>query len=372
MNARDRFLRVLDGEIPDRVPVTAWLDEIYLTHYLNREVEDLITDSMEIYRSFGFDIVLRIFWEEVDSWTTEDWSLETQIVTREGNRRKIKTIETPGGELREVVALKEVQPGLHVSHTEEYLVKTKKDLRLMERYEVIRPPIKTEKIKRAMDTIGDDGIVVTYGGGGAHTGAALYLRGLERLTLDAYKDPAFYEGLLNWAIEYERGVLDVLEQIQPDLCQIGGLLAQGNYVGPKFYRDHILTYDRRYIEEVHKRGLRTVYHNCGFSRNLLELYGELGTDAFESFPPQPTADGDIAYVKEVLGGDTVLFGNIDNVHLLREGSPDEVAEAVKQTILVGKEGGKFVLSTADEVFPDTPVENLEAMARAALDHGRYA
>ena len=114
-----------------------------------------------------------------------------------------------------------------------------------------------------------------------------------------------------------------------------------------------------------------MYHNCGFSRNLLELYRELGTDAFESFPPPPTADGDITHVKAVLGGETVLFGNIDNVHLLREGSPDEVAEVVKQTVLVGKEGGKFVLSTADEVFPDTPIENLEAMVQAALDHGRY-
>lgn len=191
------------------------------------------------------------------------------------------------------------------------------------------------------------------------------------MTLDVFEDPIFYEGKLNWAIEYARGVLDVLEQIQPDLCQIGGLLAQGNYVGPNFYRDYILQYDRRYIEEVHKRGMRTVYHNCGFSRNLLELYRELGTDAFESFPPPPTADGDITYVKAVLGGETVLFGNIDNVHLLREGSPDEVAEVVKQTVLVGKEGGKFVLSTADEVFPDTPIENLEAMVQAALDHGRY-
>lgn len=191
------------------------------------------------------------------------------------------------------------------------------------------------------------------------------------MTLDVFEDPIFYEGKLNRAIEYARGVLDVLEQIQPDLCQIGGLLAQGNYVGPNVYRDYILQFDRRYIEEVHKRGMRTVYHNCGFSRNLLELYRELGTDAFESFPPPPTADGDITHVKAVLGGETVLFGNIDNVHLLREGSPDEVAEVVKQTVLVGKEGGKFVLSTADEVFPDTPIENLEAMVQAALDHGRY-
>jgi uroporphyrinogen decarboxylase len=371
MNGRERLLSVLEGEIPDRVPVTAWLDQIFLTQHLGREV-DLVPDSVEIYRDLGLDLVLRVYWDDMDTWSTDEWSLTTKIVTKNGHREKIKTIETPKGELREVVAMKELQPGHHVSETVEHLVKTREDLKLMEDFNVIRSPIETETLQQAIDAVGDDGIVVTYGGGGAHTGAALYLRGLERLTFDAYDDPAFYEGLMNWSIEYERGVLDSLEGFQPDLCHVGGLMAQGNFVGPKFYRDHILRFDKAYIEAVQHRGLRTLYHNCGYSRVLLELYKDLRTDAFESFPPPPTADGDIAHVKEVLGEDTVLFGNIDQVHLLREGSPNEVAEVVRQTVLAGKEGGRFVLNTADEVFPDTPIANLEAMIRSGLEHGAYS
>ena len=110
----------------------------------------------------------------------------------------------------------------------------------MERYHVIRPPVQTTPLEQAIASIGDDGIVATYGGGAAHTGAALYLRGLDKLTMDAIDDPVFYEGLLNWAIEYESGLLDTLGRIKPDLCQIGGLMAQGNFVGPAFYRKHVL------------------------------------------------------------------------------------------------------------------------------------
>lgn len=184
------------------------------------------------------------------------------------------------------IALIESQ-GSCQSHRTEYLVKTPRDLKLMERYRVIRPPVKTAPIVKALDNIGDDGIVVTYGGGAAHTGAALNLRGLEQLSIDAISDPAFYERLLQWAAEYETGLLGTLEIIKPDLCQIGGLMAQGNFLGPGFYRDKVLPWDRKYIREMHRRGLKSVYHNCGFSRSLLELYRELETDAFETFPPPP-------------------------------------------------------------------------------------
>jgi uroporphyrinogen-III decarboxylase len=133
----------------------------------------------------------------------------------------------------------------------------------------------------------------------------------------------------------------------------------------------VLPYDRRYIEEVQRRGLKTVYHNCGFSRSLLDLYTQLGTDAFETFPPPPVGDGDIALVKRVLGRTTVLLGNIDQVHLLRQGLPEDVYAVTRQTVLAGKEDGRYILMTADEVFPDTPIDNLRAMARAGRDHGRY-
>ena len=76
-------------------------------------------------------------------------------------------------------------------------------------------------------------------------------------------------------------------------------------------------------------------------------------------------------VKETLGDSMVLIGNIDQVHLLREAAPEQVYAVTRDTILAGKEGGGYICMTADEVFPDTPVDNLRAMAQAGLEHGEY-
>jgi len=374
VNSRQRLLSVLEGRIPDRVPIFGWVDPAFLCAYLGREDFDPIVETIRVSKSFGFDAVVRIYLQEMQTWQTDDWQLSTEITHQDGNQPETKVtkiIETPEGVLREVSVAKEIRPGHSFHHTEEYLVKTRSDLLLMERYHVIRPPVDTAPLERALACIGDDGIVVAYGGGAAHTGAALYLRGLERLTIDSIDDPILYEGLLNWAIEYEGGLLDTLEKLKPDLCQVGGLMAQGNFLGPGYYREHVLPYDRRYIAEVHRRGMRTVYHNCGYSRSLWELYRELGSDACETFPPPPTADGDIAHVKQVLGDTTVLLGNIDQVHLLREAAPNEIAEVVRETVLAGKEGGRFILMTSDELYHDTPIESLQILAEVGREYGRY-
>jgi hypothetical protein len=372
MDSRQRLLTVLEGGIPDRVPVVAWFDPAFLQGYLDRTDFDPLAETIRVSKALGFDTILRVYLAEVTTWEADHWRLTTRIRDLGSVQRRVKTIETPEGELREAVIVKEAQPGRFFRHTEEHLISTEDDLRLMERYRVVRPPVDTTPLERALELIGDDGIVVAYGGGAAHTGAALYLRGLERLTMDAIKRPGLYQRLLTWAIAYETPLLDALERFRPDLCQIGGLMAQGNFVGPDFYRGNVLSYDRRYIEKVHERGLRTVYHNCGYSNNLLHLYTELGSDAFETFPPPPTADGDMATVKRVLGDSAVILGNIDQVHLLREGTTEQIARVVKETVLTGKAGGGYILMTGDELYHDTPVDSLRTMAEVGRAFGSYS
>ena len=72
-----------------------------------------------------------------------------------------------------------------------------------------------------------------------------------------------------------------------------------------------------------------------------------------------------------LGSEYMLAGNIDT-GVLQAGSPDQVFEEVRKSLRVGmNHPGGFLLMPACELPPDTPFENVEAVARALYTHGYY-
>jgi uroporphyrinogen decarboxylase len=80
---------------------------------------------------------------------------------------------------------------------------------------------------------------------------------------------------------------------------------------------------------------------------------------------------DLERTGEAIGRDHILAGNINN-GILHKGTPGEVFEEVSRCLDAGmKHPGGFVLMPACELPPDTPLENVEAIARALYEHGYH-
>lgn len=373
MTSRERLLTVLDGGIPDRVPVNAWIDHLFAAEYLGRDEVDLVDDVIDVQKAFGLDVILRTAYVEMTEWGGDRWEAHTAEDQRDGRRFLTTVFETPDGTLRHSWLMETDAPGYEFMMPVELPVKTKEDLDILKKYGVTRPPVDISWPKRAVETIGSDGMVIMWAGGAAYNIAALFIRGQEQLFYDAHDDPGFYSALLEYATFYD---MPLARQLAPlcrdgDMLFVGANVATGQVVGPRFYRQHILPYDREYIRQMQELGVKVLYHNCGYSAVLLEAYRELGVDGIESFPPPPTGDSDLKRVKQVLGDVTVLFGNVDQVHLMKEGTPDEVAEATLAALRAGKPGGRFVLQTSDMLYDETPIENVRAFADTGTRHGWY-
>jgi len=84
----------------------------------------------------------------------------------------------------------------------------------------------------------------------------------------------------------------------------------------------------------------------------------------ETFAPPPTGDiTDLRWARERVDPEITTKGNLD-IGLLREGTPDEVAQATRD-IVEATAGYRHWVGTGDAVLGGTPVENMWAMVAAA-------
>ena len=132
------------------------------------------------------------------------------------------------------------------------------------------------------------------------------------------------------------------------------------------YREMVMPHHRRFYDTFIADRPRSI-HLCGdATRHFRVLRDELNIQSFDTGFPV-----DLSQLRQELGPGVEILGG-PPVSLLLQGTPEQVYEASKAILLSGiKEGGRFVLREGNNLPPRVPLENLEAMYRAALDHGWY-
>ena len=88
-----------------------------------------------------------------------------------------------------------------------------------------------------------------------------------------------------------------------------------------------------------------------------------------SYGGTPLLDGIELHIER---GDRIcLLGTLDQVDFLKTATPAEVDARTRETLRLGKPGGRYIFSTSDYLEIDTPRENVVAMIEAARAEGRY-
>lgn len=59
MTSRERLLCVLGGELPDRVPVSPFVQEEYLSWYFGKKDTDRLFDAVALAQALDFDLITR-------------------------------------------------------------------------------------------------------------------------------------------------------------------------------------------------------------------------------------------------------------------------------------------------------------------------
>jgi uroporphyrinogen-III decarboxylase len=116
---------------------------------------------------------------------------------------------------------------------------------------------------------------------------------------------------------------------------------------------------------------KTWLHSCGSIPRILPQLVDSGLDILN--PVQLSAGGmDPRWLKREFG-DRLTFwgGGVDTQRTLPFGTPEEVAEEVRERVRILAPGGGFVFNTIHNVQQDTPPENIVAAYETARKAGVY-
>jgi len=129
---------------------------------------------------------------------------------------------------------------------------------------------------------------------------------------------------------------------------------------------------KRAIELATKAGFPTHIHSCGPEKALIKIMAEETTlTVIDPLEIPPMGDCNLAEIKKLYGDKLTLKGNLHTTEVMLFGSPDDVIAASKKAIDDAADGGRFILSTGDQCGRDTPDENLFAMVHTARTYGKY-
>jgi len=146
-------------------------------------------------------------------------------------------------------------------------------------------------------------------------------------------------------------------------------------MSPSDFDEFVMGYDRPLCELVHAHGGLIYCHSHGKVRRFLDRFVAMGADGLHPLEPVgATGDCDLPEVKATFGDRLCLMGNVQYDDFARL-TPAAMRQTVRDAVLAGKPGGRFVLCPSCTPYhnplPPTVEGNIIAFIEAGLEYGAY-
>lgn len=165
-------------------------------------------------------------------------------------------------------------------------------------------------------------------------------------------------------LEACRGFVDLLWMGEDLSTQMGPMISLD------LYRQRIRPWHERFVKLTKAHDLPVIFHSCGACSWLFEDFIEMGIDAVQTL--QPEAHGMAPGRLKTTFGDRLAFhGCIPTGGVMADGTPEEVREVCRRTLEIMMPGGGYCFAPSHMLQDNTPLENALAMYGAAEAFGEY-
>jgi hypothetical protein len=385
MTPKQRLLKALKHEIPDRVPWSLLVNKYFLdvlpeeyrkldpTQFLKHFYADGL--SWLGFSSSGRNVNVKIYidgklykTQEGGNWFSEfyDYLFNIDYYWGDDGRTVTREYITPVGTIKTECVYKENSQTVFIS---EYPLKTVDDFKIFSyMIDDLEYEYDAEYVNKELKTIGDDGIGALM----LHASPAYELiwcfTGLENFHYLLFDHKKETTELLERMAQKYYTCYEMYVKNAPVPAVILPEDAGTTLYSPGIFDEHIKPALSRYCEIIHKYDKIPVMHACGHLRDLLKSIDETGVECIESMSPPPTGNITVRDVKKTLPGMCVMGGIPATVFTE---DLDSFRSYVGGLIQKNKTGKNFILSSGDSVPADARLDNIKAIPDLIEQFGKY-
>jgi uroporphyrinogen decarboxylase len=341
MNGRQRVITLIEGGIPDRVPLC-----------------ELIIDAKVIKKINPAWSYMDIAEETVDMVVTNTPSLLYRKEIIDSSKGIFKN---EWGIIRQESAQSVSMPLSGPIKSEEDL----KDFKVPDpnddfRYIELNSLLERFKGKKAVGMHLHDVFNYPY-----------YLRGMEEFLIDLVSNRDLVKRLVDISVEHNIAIAKKALKMGADFILLGDDygMTTGPIFSPRTFEELLLPGFRTIILEIKSMGGFVIKHCCGNINSLLDMMVDSGIDILH--PLDKTAGMDIGAVQEKYMDRIVVMGGIDCGDLLTNKSENDVIEETKQLLKNVSSKGRHIVSSSNTIHPKVKPENYLAMVNTVKKYGKY-
>jgi uroporphyrinogen decarboxylase len=374
MNSRERALRAIEHEEPDRVPLegVAWgewsypfLKKVLIPHFgLKIEKGAVIGATEELdalavklgidFRSVSMDPPIDFQKRAVyDPLFHYPWGILIEPNTMKDEWGVIRQLNATRTQSRIIS---------HPLHGKESL----------DDYEFPDPdaPGRFDVAEKLVKKWRDEYAISAIWGGDGFFCQACYLRGFDDFILDMYSRPKFADMLLDRLLKVFLKAAKRFVEMGVDIICIADDVAMqtGMILSPRLWRKYIKPRMKTLIDAFKRRGVYALYHTDGNCEAIIPDLIEIGVDILNPIQPECMNP---AKIKELYGNKLTLSGTISVQETLPFGSVEDVKREVITRIRTCGYGGGFIISPSNQVTLDVKIENFITLYDTAKKFGRY-
>jgi uroporphyrinogen decarboxylase len=197
------------------------------------------------------------------------------------------------------------------------------------------------------------------------------LMGFENFLMGFYTQPDLVTRLMEISVDYNARLAKNAREIGGEIIVVGDDIADTSslLLSPELYREVVLPHFARLIRTFKELGFYVIKHTDG---NITEVIGDIigtGVDCLD--PIDPSAGLDIGEIKQAYGSRVCLKGNVDCVKTLTEKPPEAVVAETRECILKAAVGGGHIISSSNSLHAGVKPENYRAFLEALEEYGHY-